>query len=74
MERIVSQFWLNQGDDTLRWPGLPGDAYAMQGNRAQVVMIVPSRRTVLVRLGWTAGKYDIDARFSKLLDALPSAD
>jgi len=68
------QFWLNQGDDTLRWPGLPADAYAMQGNRAQVVMIVPSRRTVLVRLGWTASKYDIDARFSKLLDALPSAD
>ena len=67
------QFWLNQGDDTLRWPGLPGDAYAMQGNRAQVVMVVPSRRTVLVRLGWAASTYDLNDRFSNLLNLLPSA-
>ena len=66
------QFWLNRGDNKLRWPGLPMDAYAMQGNRAQVVMIVPSRDTVLVRLGWTAGKYDFDKRFAALLALLPT--
>jgi len=61
------QFWLNRGDDPLRWPNIPEDAYAMQGNRAQIVMIVPSRSAVLVRLGWTAGQYDFDTRFSSLL-------
>ena len=66
------QFWLNRGDQTLRWPSIPEDADAMQGNRAQVVMIVPSRQTVLVRLGWTAGEYDFAKRFSALLERLPT--
>ena len=67
------QFWLNRGDDELRWPHIAEDAYAMQGNRGQVMMVVPSRNTVLVRLGWTVGGYDFDTRFSKLLNLLPSA-
>ncbi len=61
------QFWLNRGDGELRWPNITEDAYAMQGNRAQRVMIVPSRNVVLVRLGWTAGRYDFDTHFSSLL-------
>lgn len=64
------QFWLNRGDDRLRWPRIPADAYAMEGNRAQTVMIVPSRNVVLVRLGWTAGQYDVDDRFGMLLNRL----
>ena len=51
------------------WPGLPRDAYAMMGNRGQVVMIIPSERTVIVRLGWSASDYPVDERFSSLLDA-----
>ncbi len=66
------QFWLNRGDDKLRWPHLAQDAYAMEGNRAQTVMIVPSRNTVLVRLGWTANGYDFDPRFGVLLDLIPA--
>ncbi len=69
--RYGYQFWLNRGGDELRWPGLPEDAYAMMGNRGQVVMIIPSARTVLVRLGWTAGDYPVSERFSALLTALP---
>jgi CubicO group peptidase (beta-lactamase class C family) len=66
--RYGYQFWLNAGGETLRWPGLPEDAYAMMGNRSQVVMIVPSANVVLVRLGWTAGEYPLEANFRRLLE------
>jgi CubicO group peptidase (beta-lactamase class C family) len=67
--RYGYQFWLNQGGAELRWPQLPEDAYAMMGNRQQNVMVVPSRRAVLVRLGWTNGAYPLDDNFSALLNA-----
>jgi CubicO group peptidase (beta-lactamase class C family) len=69
--RYGYQFWLNSGGPALRWPALPEDAYAMQGNRAQVVMLVPSRQAAIVRLGWTAGEYPIDANFALILARLP---
>ncbi len=65
--RYGYQFWLNDGAEALRWPSLPKDAYAMQGNRAQVVMIIPSAEAVIVRLGWTAGEYPTDQRFAQIL-------
>jgi CubicO group peptidase (beta-lactamase class C family) len=65
--RYGYQFWLNRGGEELRWPALPEDAYAMLGNRHQTVMIVPSRRVVLVRLGWTAASYPMAENFSALL-------
>lgn len=68
--RYGYQLWLNGGGDSPRWPELPADAYAMQGNRGQVVMMVPSRRAVLVRLGWTAGDYPASTALSQLLVAL----
>ena len=68
--RYGYQFWLNRGGDSLRWPELPEDAYAMSGNRAQSVMIVPSRNTVLVRLGWTAGRYPMQSNFAEILSLL----
>ncbi len=64
------QFWLNQGDDNLRWPALPEDAYAMMGNRHQSVMMIPSQSTVLVRLGWTKGDYPMEQNYAQLLEAL----
>ncbi len=70
--RYGYQLWLNAGGDALRWPELPADAYAMQGNRGQVVMIVPSRDVVMVRLGWTAGDYPVSAALGQLLKALPA--
>lgn len=70
--RYGYQLWLNGGGDSLRWPDLPADAYAMQGNRGQVVMMVPSRNAVLVRLGWTAGDYPVSAGLGQLLAALPA--
>lgn len=64
------QWWLNRGDQELRWSDIPEDAYAAQGNRQQNMMIVPSKNTVIVRLGWTAGRYPINQNFSEILAAL----
>lgn len=64
------QWWLNRGDQELRWPAIPVDAYAALGNRQQNMMIVPSKNAVIVRLGWTAGRYPINLIFSKIIGAL----
>jgi len=61
------QVWLNDGDDALRWPALPSDAYAMRGNRSQIVMVIPSMDMVIVRLGWTSGWYSANERFAELI-------
>jgi len=72
--RYGYQFWLNDGvpgnSAGLRWSTLPADAYAMSGNRAQTVMIIPSAQAVLVRLGWTSGSYPMMKNFTELLGVL----
>ncbi|MEX1198552.1 MAG: serine hydrolase [Pseudohongiellaceae bacterium] len=69
-KRYGFQWWLNYGDETLRFTQLPADMYYASGNRRQYVMVVPSANAVFVRLGWTAGLYPTDDRFSRLLDVL----
>ncbi|MFK7865546.1 MAG: serine hydrolase domain-containing protein [Pseudohongiellaceae bacterium] len=64
------QWWLNKGDADLRWPDLPEDAYAAQGNRQQNLMIIPSAGLVIVRLGWTAGRYPINKQFREIVDLI----
>jgi len=64
------QWWLNDGDAQLTWPELPADAFAAQGNRSQVLMVIPSADTVIVRLGWSSGGYPIGERFAGILQAL----
>ena len=72
-----AQVWLNAGDPgdsaARLMPHLPRDAVFMLGHNQQVVAVVPSRRAVIVRLGWTPdGKaFDADGYFSRILDALP---
>jgi CubicO group peptidase (beta-lactamase class C family) len=68
--RYGYQFWLN-GPEPLRWPDLPADAYAMMGNREQVVMVIPSAGAVLVRLGWSSEQYPMEEQFNRLLAANP---
>lgn len=65
-QRYGYQFWLNSGGDTLRWPSLHADAYAMSGNRGQVVMMFPSLNAVVIRLGWTAGSYPDDEKLQPI--------
>ena len=63
-------WWLNRGDSQLRWPDLPADAFAAQGNRQQWIMVVPSSDIVIVRLGWTAGGYPVNDHFAGILRSL----
>ncbi|MCW3849569.1 beta-lactamase family protein [Sphingomonas sp. LB-2] len=53
--------------------GLPEGSYAAQGNRGQFVMVIPSRKLVIVRRGEDAGGAPFDiARFSaEVLKAVP---
>jgi CubicO group peptidase (beta-lactamase class C family) len=64
--RYGYQFWLNRGGDILRWPELQDDAYAMMGNRGQLVMLFPSLNAAVVRLGWTAGSYPENDRLQPI--------
>ncbi|EAT12679.1 serine hydrolase [Bermanella marisrubri] len=64
------QFWLNHGDDELRWPSLPKDTYAMLGNRKQHVMVIPSENMVIVRLGWTKSYYPTEVNTKQILDVV----
>ncbi len=68
--RYGYQIWLNGGGDSLRWPDLPEDSYAMQGNRGQIVLVIPSLDTVIVRLGWSPAEYPRSSRFAELLQAV----
>lgn len=61
------QFWLNRGDENLRWQDLPDDSFAALGNRKQVVMIIPSRKMVIVRLGWTSDRYPTNKNFAEIM-------
>jgi CubicO group peptidase (beta-lactamase class C family) len=72
--RYGYQFWLNDGGSELRWPSLPRDAYAMLGHRGQVVMIIPSQEVVVVRLGWSPGRYPTNDNLAELLPQLTRAD
>lgn len=69
--RYGYQFWLNGGGSELRWPDLEPGAYAMMGNRAQVVMLLPEHHAVVVRLGWTGvGDYPYNERIARIQAAL----
>ncbi len=64
------QWWLNQGAEQLRWPDLPEDSYAAQGNRQQNLMVIPSAELLIVRLGWTSGAYPLNQRFAQIVAAV----
>lgn len=69
-----AQFWLNtEGKD--QWlPNCPADIYSARGHEGQFVTIVPSRKTIIVRLGQTfnAGQnWDHDYFVSNILKAMP---
>ncbi|MEI6360525.1 MAG: serine hydrolase [Actinomycetes bacterium] len=55
------------------YPGVPADTIAMEGHWGQLVAMVPSRRAVVVRLGWTfnKGRFDGCQFVSDVLAALP---
>lgn len=68
-------FQTNAGGDDRRLPSVPSDAFEMVGYEGQSVLIVPSRRVVIVRLGLTRSpaSWDTDEFAAQVLAALPGA-
>jgi len=70
-------FWLNAGAPgnaaDRKWPDTPTDAYAAQGFQEQKVIVIPSKKLVLVRFGATADRsaWDTDAFIAGVVRALP---
>ncbi|MCW6534728.1 serine hydrolase domain-containing protein [Sphingomonas lycopersici] len=73
-----AQFWLNQGDDSgdrrRLFRDLPPDTFMAMGHNEQMVAIIPSLDTVIVRLGWTpeGQRFDHNKYLSGIVAALPS--
>ena len=69
-----AQFWLNGFDKPgLReFPHLPADYCAAEGHNDEFVATFPSRKTVIVRLGWTGDDFSFnrDKHFAAILGAL----
>ena len=68
------QWWLNAGNDSLRMPDLPAGMYYANGNRQQYVAVVPEYDAVIVRLGWTQGRYPANDNFARIVEQLPGSD
>lgn len=68
------QFWLNAGG---RHPSIPRDAFWAAGAWGQLTMVIPSRDTVIVRLGHTRDSESLDAyvdeTFGSILAALSAS-
>lgn len=73
--RYGAHWWLNAGEpgnqDNRPFPSLPPDLYYASGHEGQFVVIVPSRRAVIVRLGVTRGRdFDLETFVRQILDTL----
>jgi len=70
-------FWLNAGPVSdpgkRRWPSSPADAYSADGYQEQKVIVIPSRKLVLVRFGATSVRkaWNTDKFIADVLAALP---
>lgn len=75
-DQYGAQFWLNHPDTQTsrqRFPGLPEEAYSMQGHEGQFVIMIPSENMIIVRLGVTRNTRPAPAiapLFAELYDAV----
>lgn len=70
-----AQWWLNKPmpDGRQRLPGLPDSAYFMGGHDGQMVIVIPSKNAVIVRLGMTRPPVDNDVDVMPGLAAIVNA-
>lgn len=69
-----AQFWLNSNEKDRWLPNCPSDLYSTWGHEGQFITIIPSRKTVIVRLGQTADEvknWNHDYFVSSILKAMP---
>lgn len=70
-------FWLNAGTPSdpmdRRWPAVPCDAYSAEGFQGQRVIVIPSKKLVLVRLGNSAEEaaWNDEAFITDVMGAVP---
>ena len=64
-----SHWWINRGR---RHPDLPRNSFSAEGYEGQMLLIIPSDQTVIVRLGQTPepGKFDRNGFAASVLAAL----
>ena len=71
-------FWLNAGSPSdpkdRRWPSAPRDGFTASGFQEQKVIIIPSKKLVLVRFGATTDRkaWNSDEFIANVLAALPN--
>jgi CubicO group peptidase (beta-lactamase class C family) len=69
-QRYGAHWWLNAGG---RFEGVPVDEFRASGFDGQYIMVIPSRDTVIVRLGQTPGRGFDSVGFERaVLAALPA--
>ena len=75
MGKYGAQWWLNAGDANnpqhRKYPALPADAYWADGFEEQYVMVIPSKKLVVVRLGVSHHGSDIVKLVNGVIAALP---
>jgi CubicO group peptidase (beta-lactamase class C family) len=76
-----AHWWLNAGapgaPERRPWPALPAEAYAARGHSGQWVVVVPSARLVVVRLGLTLPDLEDDGTqelVAELLEAFAAME
>ena len=74
MGRYGAHWWLNAGDpgnpSNRKYPDLPPDAYWADGFEEQYVMVIPSKKLVIVRLGVSHHGFDIVGLTRGVMEAL----
>lgn len=70
-----AQWWLNAGapgdPGHRKYPKIPSDAYWADGFEEQYVMVIPSKKLVVVRLGISHNGFDFEKLAAEIIDALP---
>ena len=69
-----AQWWLNAGArnnmDNRKYPKIPADAYWADGFEEQFVMVIPSKKLVVVRLGISHHRFDFEKLVSGTIASL----
>lgn len=70
-----AQWWLNAGakedSNKRKYPELPIDLFWADGFEEQYVMVVPSKKLVVVRLGVSHNGFDMEGLMKEIIESLP---